>query len=396
MPKIGPYKINGKAVLAPMAGVTDPPFRKICREMGAALTTAEMTSSNPNLRNTLKSQLRLANSNDPEPRIVQIVGTNPVQLADAAEYQVEQGAQIVDINMGCPAKKVCKKAAGSALLKDEQLVQNILEAVVSRVSVPVTLKIRTGWDPSTKNAVSIAKIAEDCGIQSLVVHGRTRACRFKGQVEYDTIAEVVQTVQIPVFANGDIDSGEKANKILQYTQASGVMIGRGAQGRPWIFQEINDLFDKANPTCGLFTGKSLISGHAKVLERLIINHLNEIYGFYNQYQQILDKQSRQRKEKTVGILTSDLSVRIARKHICWYFDQLVQFCSRNQCKSRKQLYGSCVPSTDTNTVSEEEKTKLALIENSKSYFNQLDCQNAQMECIKQFFEDLQTLGETAT
>ncbi|NNL56840.1 MAG: tRNA dihydrouridine synthase DusB, partial [Pseudomonadales bacterium] len=233
MTAIGPYKLAGKAVLAPMAGVTDFPFREICRQNGAALVTAEMAASNPRLRDTLKSQLRLANRNEPEPRIVQIVGTEAQQLADAARHQVESGAQIVDINMGCPAKKVCKKLAGSALLKDPALVERILRAVVNAVNVPVTLKIRTGWDHASRNAVEIARIAEQAGIASLALHGRTRACKFNGSAEYDTIAEVVRQVSLPVFANGDINSAAKAAQILAHTAADGVMIGRAAQGNPW-------------------------------------------------------------------------------------------------------------------------------------------------------------------
>jgi tRNA-dihydrouridine synthase B len=235
---IGPYQLDNPLILAPMAGVTDRPFRLLCREMGAAMAVSEMVTSNKHLWHTRKTQLRLDHKGETTPRSVQIAGTDPLQMAEAAQFNVTNGAQIIDINMGCPAKKVCSVMAGSALLRDESLVDKILSSVVNAVDVPVTLKIRTGWDPQNRNAVQIAKIAEDAGIQALAVHGRTRACAFKGDAEYDTISAIKSQVNIPVIANGDIDSPEKTAHILKLTGADAVMIGRAAQGRPWIFREI--------------------------------------------------------------------------------------------------------------------------------------------------------------
>jgi len=232
---IGPYQIDRKTILAPMAGVTDLPFRQLCREMGAGLVVSEMVAADPSTWDTRKSRLRIQFGDEPAPRSVQIAGYDPQMMAAAAQFNIAQGAEIIDINMGCPAKKVCKRAAGSALLQDPQLVANILQAVVEAVDVPVTLKIRTGWDRQNRNAVSIAKIAEEAGVAALAVHGRTRACRFVGEVEYDTIAAVVEAVSMPVIANGDITSPEKAVQVLEHTGAAAVMIGRGAQGNPWIF-----------------------------------------------------------------------------------------------------------------------------------------------------------------
>lgn len=238
MIQIGPFTLSSRVVLAPMAGVTDRPFRDLCRVHGAALTPSEMLTSNLKLWNTEKNKLRRVHENEAEPRVVQIAGSDPDMMAQAAVCNMKHGAQIIDINMGCPAKKVLKKAAGSALLKNEGLVKEILQAVVNAVNIPVTLKIRTGWDPQNRNGTSIARIAEDCGIKALAVHGRTRECMFKGPVEYDTIAQIKQLVNIPVFANGDIDGPRKAKSVLEHTRADGIMIGRAAQGRPWIFQEI--------------------------------------------------------------------------------------------------------------------------------------------------------------
>ena len=236
---IGPYTLPNQLILAPMAGVTDQPFRQLCRRLGAGLVVSEMLASDTRLWSSRKSLLRLPHADDPEPRSVQIVGGDPQMLAEAACANVAMGAQIIDINMGCPAKKVCNKAAGSALLQDELLVAQILERVVSAVDVPVTLKIRTGWDTQNRNGVRIAQIAEQSGIQALAVHGRTRAERFFGAAEYDTIAAIKHAVSIPVFANGDIDSPEKARQVLLHTGADALLIGRAAQGRPWIFREIN-------------------------------------------------------------------------------------------------------------------------------------------------------------
>ena len=288
---IGPYQISDKALLAPMAGVTDLPFRQLCREMGAGLVVSEMVASDPSTWSTRKSRLRIQFGDEPSPRSVQIAGYDPQMMAEAAKFNVQQGADIIDINMGCPAKKVCKRAAGSALLQDPELVENILNAVVNAVQVPVTLKIRTGWDRQNRNAVTIAKIAEDAGIAALAVHGRTRACRFVGEVEFDTIAEVVDSISIPVIANGDITSPQQAETVLNKTGANAVMIGRGAQGNPWIFRQINHYLQER---------ELLPAPTFNEIGRVMIRHLSELHKFYGE----------------VG------GVRISRKHIGWYFDLL--------------------------------------------------------------------------
>ncbi len=279
---------NNNVVLAPMAGVTDLPFRRLCRRLGAGLVVSEMTHANPALRNSRKTQLRMDHQGEPSPRIVQIAGGDAAMLAEAARYNVEQGAEIIDINMGCPAKKVCNKAAGSALLKDEKLVAEILEAVVKAVPVPVTLKIRTGWDTAHKNGVTIAKLAENSGIQALAVHGRTRADKYLGLAEYDTIAAIKQAIRIPVLANGDIDTPEKAQWVLAYTKADAVMIGRAAQGRPWIFKEIRHF---------LATGQLLAPPSAIQTQQILLEHVQQLYDFYGDF----------------------MGMRIARKHVAWYF-----------------------------------------------------------------------------
>tara|TARA_B100001971_G_scaffold213450_1_gene246845 strand:- start:635 stop:1555 length:921 start_codon:yes stop_codon:yes gene_type:complete len=273
-----------------MAGVTDRPFRQLCRRLGAGLVVGEMVSANADLRNTRKSQLRLNHDGEPEPIAVQIVGGDPQTLAEGAAFNVANGAQIIDINMGCPAKKVCNKAAGSALMKDEGLVKDILQAVVGAVDVPVSLKIRTGWDPDHKNGPTIARIAEDAGIVSLAVHGRTRACGYKNTVEYDTIRTIKNSVSIPVFANGDITSARKAAEVLHYTGADGVLIGRAAQGQPWIFREVAHY---------LSTGEELPSPPLAETEQILLNHLQDLHDFYGEY----------------------LGVRIARKHVSWYLQR---------------------------------------------------------------------------
>ena len=288
---IGPYQISDKALLAPMAGVTDLPFRQLCREMGAGLVVSEMVASDPSTWSTRKSRLRIQFGDEPSPRSVQIAGYDPQMMAEAAKFNVQQGADIIDINMGCPAKKVCKRAAGSALLQDPELVENILNAVVNALEVPVTLKIRTGWDRQNRNAVTIAKIAEDAGIAALAVHGRTRACRFVGEVEYDTIAEVVDNISIPVIANGDITSPQQAYAVLKKTGANAVMIGRGAQGNPWIFKQINYYLEH---------GKLLSAPRIREVVNVMSRHLKELHHFYGE----------------VG------GVRISRKHIGWYCDKL--------------------------------------------------------------------------
>ena len=235
---IGPYKLRNNLVVAPMAGVTDRPFRMLCKKLGAGLAVSEMVTSNSLLYGSAKTLRRANHEGEVEPISVQIAGADPKMMAEAAKYNVDHGAQIIDINMGCPAKKICNVMAGSALLKDEPLVAQILKAVVAAVNVPVTLKIRTGWDKQNRNAIAVAKMAEDIGVQALAMHGRTRACAYMGDAEYDTIAEVKQATRIPIIANGDITTPEKAKFVLDYTRADAVMIGRAAQGRPWIFREI--------------------------------------------------------------------------------------------------------------------------------------------------------------
>ncbi|MCL7461910.1 tRNA dihydrouridine synthase DusB [Pseudomonas sp. NW5] len=289
--RIGPYTLPNRVILAPMAGVTDRPFRQLCRRLGAGLVVAEMLTSDVRLWHSRKSRLRMLHEGDPEPRSVQIAGGDPQMLAEAARRNVELGAQIIDINMGCPAKKVCNKAAGSALMKDEQLVGQILDAVVAAVDVPVTLKIRTGWDRDNKNGVRIARIAEQAGIAALSVHGRTRADLYTGEAEYQTIAAIREAVSLPLFANGDIDSPEKARAVLEATGADAVMIGRAAQGRPWIFREINHY---------LATGQHLPPPSADERQSILLEHLAALHAFYG----------------------AEQGVRIARKHVGWYLATL--------------------------------------------------------------------------
>ena len=289
--RIGKYPLDGRLILAPMAGITDRPFRMLCRRFGAALAVSEMVSSKPELQHGRKTLLRCDHRGEPGPRSVQIVGAEPAHMAEAARLNVGRGAEIIDINMGCPAKKVCNKAAGSALLRDEALVARILAAVVRAVDAPVTLKIRTGWDLATRNAVAVAKIAEDCGVQALAVHGRSRACGFSGQAEYSTIAEVKAAVRIPVVANGDIDSPAKARRVLEQTGADALMIGRAALGRPWLFAQIRDALESRPPRA---------EPGADALQALLAEHLAGLYGLYGEY----------------------AGVRIARKHIGWYARRL--------------------------------------------------------------------------
>ncbi|SEI42464.1 tRNA-dihydrouridine synthase B [Allopseudospirillum japonicum] len=284
---LGPYCIQTPLVLAPMAGVTDRPFRQLCLKLGAGLAVSEMVTSDLSLWHTRKSQQRLIHQDEAEPRMVQIAGADPQQMAQAAQANQALGAQIIDINMGCPAKKVCKKAAGSALLRDETLVAQILEAVVQAVDLPVTLKIRTGWCTQTRNARRIGYLAQEAGIQALTIHGRTRADKFLGQAEYDTLAEVKQALQIPVIANGDITCAHKAAEVLQYTQADALMIGRAAQGQPWIFQNMAHF---------LRTGEHLTEPSLMQKRTWITEHLQAVHAFYGEY----------------------LGVRIARKHVGWY------------------------------------------------------------------------------
>jgi len=290
--KIGPYELASPFVLAPMSGVTDAPFRRLCRRFGAGMTTSEMTTADTSLWRTAKSQRRLDLDLDAEPIAVQIAGSEPEQLAAAAQACVERGAQIIDINMGCPAKKVCRRLAGSALLKNEKLVADILTTVVAAVDVPVTLKIRTGWDPAHRNADVVARIAEQSGIQALAIHGRTRACRYRGHAEYETIARIKDAISIPVIANGDITTPEKSLEVLRLTNADGLMIGRGAQGRPWIFQEL--MHALRNDTVFSTLAK-------KELRDIMLGHLKDLHRFYGE----------------------PTGVRVARKHLTWYCRHLV-------------------------------------------------------------------------
>lgn len=285
--QIGPHSIRPAVVLAPMAGVTDKPFRQLCKRLGAGLAVSEMTTADPRLWTTRKSMQRMDHVGEPDPVSVQIAGYDPAMLAQAARYNVDHGAQIVDINMGCPAKKVCNVWSGSALLQDEALVARILDAVVRAVDVPVTLKIRTGWNRDNRNGVTIAKIAQDAGIAALAVHGRTRADLYEGDAEYDTIAAIKSSIAIPVFANGDIDSPRKARAVLDATSADAVMIGRAAQGRPWIFREIAHF---------LATGETLEPPSPREVRDILLGHLDDLYAFHGEPQ----------------------GVRIARKHLGWY------------------------------------------------------------------------------
>ncbi len=285
--QIGPYNIDNPLGLAPMAGVTDKPFRQLCRRLGAGLATTEMTTSDPGLWHTTKSIKRMDHVGEPGPVSVQIAGTIPERMAAAAQHNVEHGADIIDINMGCPAKKVCKAWAGSALMRDEALVKRILEAVVSAVEVPVTLKIRTGWAADQRNAPTIARIAEDCGIAALAIHGRTRDQKYTGSAEYDTIAAIKQQIDIPILANGDVDSPQKARTVLDHTGADGLLIGRAAQGRPWIFTEIRHFLD---------TGELLPEPGLAEIRDILISHLHALHRFYGE----------------------QAGVRIARKHLGWY------------------------------------------------------------------------------
>jgi len=289
--RLGPYTLDNNLLLAPMAGVTDKPFRQLCRMYGAGLAVSEMVASDPALWNTKKSQLRLNHYEEESPRAVQIVGADPQAMANAARHNADLGAQIIDINMGCPAKKVCNVFSGSALMQNEMLVTKILESVVGAVDIPVTLKTRTGWSKENKNAVKIARIAEDSGIQMLTVHGRTRACGFKGDAEYQTIKQVKDHVSIPVIANGDITTPEKAAEVLTASGADGIMLGRAALGNPWIFNEINQ-FQK---TC-----VRLPRPTADEIRRVILQHLTGLYELYGEH----------------------TGVRVARKHVGWYSKHL--------------------------------------------------------------------------
>lgn len=285
--QIGPYKLKNNIIVAPMAGVTDRPFRQLCKKYGAGMAVSEMVTSNSLLYGSSKTIRRANHEGEVAPISVQIAGADPKMMAEAAQYNADKGAQIIDINMGCPAKKICNVMAGSALLQHEDLVKKILESVVKASPIPVTLKIRTGWDKKNKNAVKIAKIAESSGIQALAIHGRTRACMYMGDAEYNTIAAVKDEINIPVIANGDITTPEKALQVLKNTSADGVMIGRAAQGRPWIFREI-DHFIK--------TGSHLEPPTLDEVEKTTLKHVEDLYDFYGE----------------------ESGLKVARKHISWY------------------------------------------------------------------------------
>ncbi len=289
--KIGRLALKGRVIAAPMAGVSDQPYRCLARHFGAALAVSEMVSASPQLRHSRKSRQRTTHDGEVGPVSVQLLGADPDQMADAARHNIAQGADIIDINLGCPTKKVCKRLVGSALMRDEPLVRQILEAVVSASTVPVTLKMRTGWDRSSKNAPTIAQIAEEVGIQALSVHGRSRECRYHGPIDYETIARVKSSVSIPVIANGDIDSPETALQVLRMTGADAVMIGRAAQGQPWLLARIADALEhQSDPGDPSLTAK----------HKTVLTHLEALYDFYGEEQ----------------------GVRIARKHVQWYAEKL--------------------------------------------------------------------------
>ncbi|TCP93237.1 tRNA-U20-dihydrouridine synthase [Cricetibacter osteomyelitidis] len=289
--RIGQYQLKNRVMLAPMAGITDQPFRKLCAQYGAGLTFSEMMSTNPDVWHTEKSKLRLAHHHEAGINAVQIAGSDPDEMAQAAQVNVEYGAEIIDINMGCPAKKVNRKMAGSALLQYPDLVEKILTSVVNAVNVPVTLKIRTGWNKDNRNCLDIAKIAEQSGIQALTIHGRTKTCMFEGEAEYDNIRAVKQAVHIPVIANGDITSAEKAKFVLNYTGADAVMIGRGALGKPWIFREVEQLLESNS-----------VESEPSFDEKcgVILAHIQALHQFYG----------------------AEKGYRIARKHVAWYLPSI--------------------------------------------------------------------------
>jgi len=311
--QIGSHVLRNNLFVAPMAGVTDRPFRQLCKKFGAGLAVSEMVASNSLLWGSEKTRRRANHDGEVEPVSVQIAGADPQTMAEAARCNAAEGAQIIDINMGCPAKKVCNTMAGSALLRDEALVGRILEAVVGAVDVPVTLKFRTGWDSHSRNALRVAKIAEESGIKLLSLHGRTRACGFSGQAEYDTIRDVKAATRLPVIANGDISTPERAQQVLEYTGADGVMIGRAAQGRPWIFREIEHY---------LATGRKLPAPLVSEIREVLLEHLQDLYAFYGR----------------------DRGVKIARKHISWYTKGLAGSASfrhrMNQLETCEEQFGT--------------------------------------------------------
>jgi tRNA-dihydrouridine synthase B len=327
--KIGPIHLKNNLIVAPMAGVTDRPFRSLCKRMGAGMAVSEMVASNSLLWGSEKTIRRGNHEGEVEPKVIQIAGSDPAMMAEAAKYNVDKGADIIDINMGCPAKKICNVAAGSALLQDEPLVARIIDAIVKAVHVPVTLKIRTGWNKENRNALRIARIAQDHGIQSLAMHGRTRACMYTGDAEYDTIRAVKESVSIPVIANGDITTPEKAKFVLEYTGADAVMIGRAAQGRPWIFREISYFLE---------TGKKLPPPEVAEIREVLLAHLDDLYMFY-------------------GI---ERGTRVARKHISWY---------------TKGLKGSAVFRARMNTL----ETAQLQLEAIARFFDELQVRSRELE-----------------
>jgi tRNA-dihydrouridine synthase B len=328
MLRLGPYPIDPPLVLAPMAGVTDKPFRMLCKRLGAGLAVSEMTTSDPRLWATRKTRQRMDHVGEPEPVSVQIAGYDPQLLADAARYNVEHGAEIIDINMGCPAKKVCNVWAGSALLQDEALVARICAAVVRAVDVPVTLKIRTGYTRANRNGLRIARIAEDAGIAALAVHGRTREDMYQGAAEYDTIATIKAALAIPVLANGDVDSPEKARAVLAYTGADGLLIGRAAQGRPWIFREIAHF---------LATSTQLPPPAHDEVAAILLEHLERLYAFYGE----------------------EHGVRIARKHLGWYAKEAPEHAAFRAVVNRATTAAEQVRLTRAFFAAQAERPRLA-------------------------------------
>jgi tRNA-dihydrouridine synthase B len=343
--QIGNHILKNNLVVAPMAGVTDRPFRQLCKKMGAGLAISEMVTSNSLLYGSEKTLRRANHEGEVNPISVQIAGADPKMMAEAAKHNVDNGAQIIDINMGCPAKKICNVMAGSALLKDEPLVAQILRAVVNAVDVPVTLKIRTGWDKHNRNAVQIAKMAEDSGVQALAMHGRTRACAYMGEAEYDTMAAVKQAIRIPLIANGDITTPEKAKFVLDYTGADAVMIGRAAQGRPWIFREIEHY---------LTTGTHLLPPTVDEIHTVMFEHLHDLYDFY-------------------GDLTG---MRMARKHISWY---------------TKGLAGSAQFRHSMNTLQTIEHQLQAI----NDFFAELKTKNERLVYVDHDADDVKTSAQEA-
>ena len=371
---IGRHKLSSQVLLAPMAGISDAPFRSVCQSLGAGLTTSEMVTAQTGLWQSRKSSLRLSELDDvvsdhrhngqtsAPPRSIQIAGSEPQAMAEAARQCVAKGAEIVDINMGCPAKKVCNKAAGSALLRDEQLVADILTSVVNAVAVPVTLKIRTGWCPASRNGTRIASIAEQCGIAALTVHGRTRACRFGGEAEYETIAAIVKTVAIPVIANGDIDSPAKAESVLKATGANAVMIGRAVQGQPWLIRQIDQHL----------RGGSVFHPHLLDIEKIVTAHLDALYNFYGE---------------TMG-------ARIARKHLKWYSQRLVE-----RANTQHRVRANCVSLLSAarlnRSPTRSDNTTKTLVQQLLSAVNTLESPVKQQACVRELFERLITKEEIA-